>query len=150
MSTAESNYSEGSTVDAPKSDLVREREPTESPIDYTRNDVVVWGLSILMALVYIMAGVPKLGTIEFMHTRFTEVWGYPAWFEYLIGALEFVGGIFLLIPATAFYAASGLAVIMLGAMYTHLALGEAAFVVIPATCLLVLLYIAYQRRPGAN
>ena len=108
----------------------------------------LWAVTILLALIYIIAGVPKLGALDFMHHRFSEVWGYPVWFEYLIGAMEFIGGILLIIPATAFWAASMLSVIMVGAIYTHLALGNPAFTPVPLICLALLIYVATQRIPG--
>ena len=107
----------------------------------------IWALTMILALIYVMAGVPKVGAFDFIAARFEEVWGYPDWFRTLIGGLEFIGGVFLIIPSTAFYAASMLGGIMLGAMYTHLALGNPSFAPIPAICLILLMIVAYTRRP---
>jgi uncharacterized membrane protein YphA (DoxX/SURF4 family) len=114
----------------------------------SETSVGLWAVTIVLALIYIIAGVPKLGALDFIHRRFSEVWGYPLWFEYLIGALEFVGGILLIIPSTAFWAASMLSVIMVGAIYTHLALGNPAFTPVPLICLALLVYVASKRVPG--
>ena len=48
-------------------------------------------------------------------------WGYPGWFTYVIGVLEVCGAVGILFPRVAHYAASGLGVIMCGALYTVLA-----------------------------
>ena len=118
------------------------------PIDarlYPRQ-AAVWALSIALALIYIAAGLPKLGGFEPMLHRF-EALGFSADFLRGVGALEFLGAVFLLIPRAAFWAASGLMVIMFGSIATHAALGEPALAVIPATCLMALGTIAWARRP---
>lgn len=136
MSGAESNVENAAGIEAAR------RRQSEAP-----SFSGIWALTIILALIYIMSGVPKVGAFDFIAARFEEVWGYPEWFRTLIGGLEFIGGIFLIIPATAFYAASMLGVIMLGAIYTHLALGNPLFTPIPAICLILLMIVAYTRRP---
>ena len=46
--------------------------------------------------------------------------GLPAWFGYVIGGAEVLGGIGLLIPRLSALAATGIIPIMLGAIYFHL------------------------------
>jgi|Marorgknorr_s2lv_3_1036020.scaffolds.fasta_scaffold03157_3 uncharacterized membrane protein YphA (DoxX/SURF4 family) len=53
-----------------------------------------------------------------------EHWGYPARFAHVVGALEFAGGVGLLIPRIARYAATGLLVVMVGAFFTHVFAAE--------------------------
>ncbi len=108
--------------------------------------IAVWVLSALLAALFLYAGVPKiLGTGEapehFAH------WGYPAWFCVLIGLVEVAGGVALLVPPIAFYAAGMLGVVMIGAIYTHL-IKAAPGVPIPTVCLILLALIAYLRRPS--
>ena len=47
-----------------------------------------------------------------------DVWGYPAWFRTFIGVAEIGGGLLLVLPRTAPYAAAALITIMLGAFWT--------------------------------
>ena len=111
-----------------------------------------WASTVILALVYMSAGLPKLtGLNDLMH-RFSE-WGYSENFMLFIGASEFVAAIFLLIPATSLYAATYLGVIMVGAIYTHLAFDPVIWVLLPAFCLSFLGFIAYedwQRRKSSD
>ena len=47
-----------------------------------------------------------------------EGWGYGAWFAMVIGAVEVAGGLTILVPRLASYAAGALGLVMLGALYT--------------------------------
>lgn len=131
-----------SVLDVPEATATDDDTPVFESLD-----TGLWATTILLSLVYIAAGLPKVGGMSQLIHRFEEVWGYPEWFRLLIGGLEFIGGILLIIPGTAFWAATGLSVIMIGALYTHLVLGEPSLVVVPALCLSLLLYVAYARRP---
>ena len=100
--------------------------------------------SILLAIAFIMSGGMKLTGPEEMVANFTR-WGYPSWFMYAIGALEVAGGIGLLIPSLAGLAATGLVVIMLGAVGTHLRFAEWGPAV-PPTLLLVFSFLVARAR----
>jgi putative oxidoreductase len=86
-------------------------------------------LSILLALVFLLAGGSKLLNPE-MHFQDFEEWGYAPWFVSVVGVIEVVGGVVLLAPfarfssKTRFYGAMLLAVDMLGATATHLKAGQ--------------------------
>ncbi len=107
--------------------------------------IAVWVLSVLLALLFLFAGSQKLlGAAE--PTEHFAQWGYPSWFRMLIGLIEVVGGLALLVPSLAFYAAGALGAVMVGAIYTHLT-QAAPGIPVPIVCLLVLTYIALSRRP---
>jgi len=54
-------------------------------------------------------------------------WGFPVWFMYFIGVLEFVGGILILVPTRiGGYGAITLAVVMIGAFVTRSIHGASA------------------------
>ena len=90
---------------------------------------------ILPAIAFFAAGVMKLmGTPE-LHQSFAMM-GLPEWFGYFIGAAEAAGSIALFIPRLRKLAAAGLAIIMVGAAYFHIAYGIPSPV--PAIVLLVL------------
>lgn len=75
-------------------------------------------------------------------------WGYPVWFLFFIGAVEFAGGIAILIPRIATYAALLLATNMLGALVTRLIHGtsfdDAESIVF---FMVSMLFLAYEFSP---
>ena len=107
--------------------------------------ITLWALSSLVALLFIGAGGAKLAGAAVMVDMFAKV-GLGQWFRYFTGLLEVVGGIGLLTFRHAFYAAVLLAIVMVGAIITHLTIlgGSPA----PALVLLILSgIIAYLRKP---
>ena len=71
--------------------------------------------SVLLGVLYLLTGGMKLGGMQVMQF---EMWGYPAWFQYLIGVGEVSAGVGFLVRKTRFLAAVAAIVIMLGAIYT--------------------------------
>ncbi|WP_119394645.1 DoxX family protein [Salinibius halmophilus] len=104
-----------------------------------------WLPIVLLALPMVAAGGAKLAGVEAVHQSF-EAMGLPTWFGYFIGAAEVAGGIGLLIPRLSAWAATGLAPIMAGAVYFHIAYAVPSFV--PALVFLILCgyAIAIQRK----
>jgi putative oxidoreductase len=112
-------------------------------------NIVVWVVSVLLALMFLMAGGGKLMNPSGAGQMFTQ-YGYPAWFAVVIGVVEVVGAVLLLVPRTALYAAGALAVTMAGAVFTHLKTpGEVPRAVVPFVllALLVLGGLARWRKP---
>ncbi|MEL6818393.1 MAG: DoxX family protein [Pseudomonadota bacterium] len=105
----------------------------------------IWCAIILSALAFGAAGIFKLmGTPE-LHQS-VALLGLPGWFGYFIGGAEVAGAIGLLFARTRLLAALGLAIIMVGAVYFHVAytpIGQT----VPALVLLgfMLLVAHYQR-----
>jgi putative oxidoreductase len=81
--------------------------------------ITLWILSGLAALAFLGAGGAKLAGAAAMVELFDKV-GRGQWFRYFTGILEVAGGIGLLVPRYAFYAAGLLAVVMVGAIIAHL------------------------------
>jgi putative oxidoreductase len=104
--------------------------------------VVLWLLQILMALAFVLIGVAKFADPSW--ARSFARWGYPDGFYMVIGALEVAGGLALLVPRLASYAAAMLSVIMIGASLTHWLHGEMARVTPP------LMYLAVVAVVGAG
>lgn len=100
--------------------------------------------SIALAVIFVLSSVPKLITLESVTMSFQE-WGYPSWFMYAIGAIEFVAGVALLSTAAAPIAATVLCGVMLGAVLTHLWSGAFGLATIPALLFFALAYIAMVR-----
>jgi putative oxidoreductase len=88
----------------------------------------------VLAAAFIVAGGAKLARVKMMRDNFAR-YGFPDWFLRVVGAGEVVGGILLLFPAFAIFGATGLAVIMVGAVITHIMCKEAPMAV-PALVLL--------------
>jgi hypothetical protein len=73
-------------------------------------------------LAFIGVGGDKLAGTAVMVELFDKV-GIGQWFRYFTGLLEVAGGIGLLIPRYAFYAAVLLALVMVGAIIAHVTVG---------------------------
>src|SRR5882757_10027161 len=121
--------------------------PVRRPLSKGLN-ITCWVFQGLAALAFIAAGSGKLAAAPAMVEMFAKL-GAGQWFRYLTGALEVIGAVALLIPCTAFYGATLLAVVMAGAIVTHLAiLGGSP---VPALVLLVIVgTVAWLRRPTAR
>jgi len=90
----------------------------------SKNQVILmWTLSVLMAALFLFAGVSKLIGGAEVAAEFAR-FGYPTWFRYLIGLIEVAGAVCLLIPKVAAEAASFLVIIMLGAVISHIRAGD--------------------------
>jgi uncharacterized membrane protein YphA (DoxX/SURF4 family) len=106
--------------------------------------VAVQVVSALMAALYLLAGGTKLGGMA-MHVEHFAEWGYPSWFRLFVGAWEVTFGVLLLVPNLAFYAASALALDMLGALYTELFRGDPPRAVFPLVLLGILVALIRLR-----
>jgi uncharacterized membrane protein YphA (DoxX/SURF4 family) len=108
--------------------------------------IAVWIVSGLLSALFVFAGGMKLlGPPEVLET-FAR-YGHSDAFRLFIGAAELSGAIGLWIPRLEFWAALGLIVIMLGAIYTHVTHGEAMFG--PLVIGLALAFVAWARSGRA-
>ena len=90
-------------------------------------------LRVAVTIVFLFAAVSKLRNPHvFAH------WGYSDTFAIFIGIAELCGALGLWIPKVARLAAGGLAIIMVGAIYTHLHSGEPRQGVVPVVVLFAL------------
>jgi len=110
--------------------------------------IAVWVVCVLLAAEYAFAGITKLmGQAEavesFRHAGFSDG------FRLFIGAAEVAGALGLLVPRLRFWAASGLSIIMVGAVITHVRAHDPLVKMAPALISLVLLVlIARTTRPA--
>lgn len=112
-------------------------------------NIVLWIVSILLAAMFVMAGSGKVFSPAQAGQMFVN-YGYPVWFAVVIGLVEVIGGILLLGPRVAAYAAGALVVVMAGASVTHLkTAGEAPRALVPIV-LLVLTAIVGLARWGKS
>ena len=107
--------------------------------------IILWTLSVLTALTFLAAGIPKLIGAPAMVEIFVKV-GFGQWFRYFTGILEVSSAICLLIPRYAFYGAVALAAVMIGAIIAQLTV-LAGSPAAPVALLVLNGVIAYLRKP---
>lgn len=109
--------------------------------------VGTWIMIVLLSAMMLMGGVMKLMGNPMVHESFATM-GLPGWFGYFIGLAEVAGAIGLYLRFTSAWAAMGLLIIMLGAVYYHLVFSVPS--AIPAlVCAVFALLIAVARRKDA-
>ena len=101
-------------------------------------------VSVLLALLFLLNGGMKLAGM--MVAQF-EMWGYPGWFQYLIGVAETAAGVGFLVKKTRFHAAAAMIVVMLGALFTVVSQdGVGPTVAVPVITLLLCALVAKNSR----
>jgi putative oxidoreductase len=103
-------------------------------------------VAMLLAAIFLLSGSAKLAGLEFEIEAFQR-WGYPLWFMYLIGSIEVSGGIALLFRQVSALAAAGLALMMIGAVMTHVLHAEWAML---AAAGVILALSAWRAMSGRN
>jgi uncharacterized membrane protein YphA (DoxX/SURF4 family) len=104
-------------------------------------DVALWVPTLFLVYVFMRQGVAKFDADSGWARAFT-VWHFPVWFRVLIGSLEVAAAGLLLTRRTAAVGAAVIAVVMLGAMGTHIYSGHPGQVrseVVPLVLALVVL-----------
>lgn len=109
---------------------------------------LVWILEAFLVLGFLMAGFGKASGSEQQKQAFSGRYHYSLGMMYFIGAMEMLGALGLLVgyfvPILAVLAAAGLAIIMIGAVATHLRIHDTAshmlFPVVLAILSLVVLF----------
>ena len=109
--------------------------------------IAIWVVCVLLALEYAFAGIPKLVGQSDAVQGFRQA-GFPDGFRLFIGAAEVSGALGLLVPRLRFWAATGLSIIMIGALVTHVRAHDTLAKMAPAAVsLLLLVLIAWATRP---
>ncbi|MEO5928353.1 MAG: DoxX family protein [Candidatus Kapaibacterium sp.] len=111
-------------------------------------NILLWIAQILLAAMFIFSGFHKVSGDPIMIGVFEKV-GMGQWFRYLTGGLELLAGIGLLIPRFAGISAVVLAVVMVGAVITHIAILGGSFAV-PLALMILLAVVAWRRMDGIN
>jgi uncharacterized membrane protein YphA (DoxX/SURF4 family) len=101
----------------------------------------------LASLAFIIIGFAKFGDPSW--ARSFARWGYPPGFYIVIGAAEMLGGVCLLVPRIASYAAVLLGIIMIGASATHFVHDEMARVTPPLMYLALVTVVGLARWRSA-
>jgi uncharacterized membrane protein YphA (DoxX/SURF4 family) len=120
-------------------------------------NIALWCAQILLAIVFTTSGVMKslLPKDDLVARGQTGVQFFPAWAIRLIAASELLGVLGLVLPRSTgvapiltAYAAAGLAIVMIGAMVTHIKLREPKNIAITAAILAVCVFVAAGRFAG--
>ncbi len=107
--------------------------------------VLMWVCTLLAAIGFIVAGLPKILQIPAWVSSFEE-WQYPAWFLIVVGIWEVIGAVSLLVPRTTVWGAIWLMPIILGAAYTHIRFDPLPELFRPLIFLILISVAAFLRR----
>jgi uncharacterized membrane protein YphA (DoxX/SURF4 family) len=105
-------------------------------------EIALWIATGMLAILFLTAGGAKF--IGLMNDEF-KAWGYTADFAVMIGILEILGAVSLMFKRVAGWAAVGLIVIMLGAVWTHAVHQEYVAMVSPIVVIAALAFVAWGR-----
>ena len=115
-------------------------------------NIVLWIIQILLALLFLFAGVTKLMPIA-MTPPPPNAWIPPMWFLKFIGVCEVLGALGLVLPGLlrrnqylTVWAAIGLTIIMIGAVVITVATLGVGAAVLPLIAGLLCAFVAYGRR----
>ena|SRR5579872_4000720 len=106
--------------------------------------IALWIVSILLAALFLFAGLPKLLMPQKIGPMFVA-FGFPLWFMTFIGTCETLGAIGLLIPRLAGLAAAGLSIIMIGAFFTMVTHHQVAQAIGPVIIFILLVWVSRTR-----
>jgi putative oxidoreductase len=107
-------------------------------------NIALWVLQALLALAFLGAASGKLLGKPDMVGLF-EMIGIGQWFRYLTGLLELAGAVLIVVPRTKFFGAALLAMVMVGAVLTHLLIIHSPPTA-PAVLLVLASIVAWGRR----
>ncbi|MGD9629634.1 MAG: DoxX family protein [Pyrinomonadaceae bacterium] len=106
--------------------------------------IISWIIQILIAALFLMMGGQKLMGEAEVTANFAR-WGFPSFMQYIIGFFEVLGAVGLLIPRLAGLAATGLILILIGALATHLMHSEFGMAPVPVAVMILLGVVVYLR-----
>lgn len=112
----------------------------------TGNTMAVRIVSVILAIVFLLAGIPKILGIGTIGLQAASMQGFPAGIRIVTGVCEVVGAIALLVPSLSIIAAIALALLMIPAFVTQRLSGQPGLVV-PVLVFLALLFVAWRRDP---
>jgi len=109
-----------------------------------REQYVVWTLSGLLGLMFVLTGSMKLINADQTAIQFS-IWDYQDWFVYVIGVVELICGGLLMVPGAAIFAGASLSVVMIGAVITLTIHHDPVGATVPIAMLILLAIIMRMR-----
>ncbi len=103
-------------------------------------------VATLLGCIFLAAGISKLIALDSVVETF-QGWGFPTWFRWLIGLVEMLAAVLVLIPATRELGAGLIALVMLGAVGTHVLAREWYMVPLPLALLVLAVMLVSVLRP---
>jgi len=103
---------------------------------------------VLLAAFFVFLAFKNLSGDERMAADFRR-WGYADGFRIAVAVAQLVGAAALLVPALVLPGAMLLVGILLGAIVTHARFDPPGQLVAPVVCLLLLLPVLWDARPGS-
>src|SRR5262245_56055891 len=120
-----------------------------------RNKIIYWIATIWLSLGMVSTGVTQLlkakegsGALDSM----THL-GYPTYFLTILGIGKILGVVAILIPKFPLlkeWAYAGFFIMMSGAIFSHIAIGDGVSEIFPSLLLLVLIVISWYFRPASR
>jgi uncharacterized membrane protein YphA (DoxX/SURF4 family) len=114
-----------------------------------RDKIIYW-----IATVWLSLGMVSTGIVQLIHmeeeAQKMQALGYPMYFLTIIGVWKLLGVVAVLVPKFPLlkeWAYAGFFFVMTGAIFTHLAMGDAAMEYFGPTLLLVLTIVSWYFRP---
>lgn len=117
-----------------------------------RNKIIYWISTLWLSLGMVSTGIVQLLHIKEEADVIAHL-GYPTYFLTLLAIWKFLGVITILIPKFTLlkeWAYAGFFFAMSGAIYSHIASGDAIKEIFPALLLLVLTLISWYFRPASR
>jgi hypothetical protein len=115
-------------------------------------NIVLWIIQILLALLFLFAGITKLVPIIPMPPPPPNAWMPPMWFLKFIGVCEVLGALGLVLPGLfrrqqylTVLAAAGLTILMIGAVVTTVMTMGVAASLTPLIVGILCAFVAYGR-----
>lgn len=115
-----------------------------------RNKIIYWIATIWLALGMFSTGMVQLFNVK-EETDFIIALGYPVYFLTLLGIWKILGVVAVLIPKFPLlkeWVYAGFFFAMSGAVFSHIAAGNAVGEIFPALLLLVLTVVSWYCRPA--
>jgi len=114
-----------------------------------RNKIIYWIATIWLALGMFSTGLVQLMNVK-EETAMMAKLGYPLYFLTLLGIWKMLGVIAVLVPKFPLlkeWAYAGFFFAMTGALFSHIAVGDAVTELFPSMLLLVLTAVSWYFRP---
>lgn len=115
-----------------------------------RNKIIYWIATLWLALGMVSTGLVQLFKSE-QEVDFVKNLGYPAYLMTLLGIWKILGVIAVLAPRFPLvkeWAYAGFFFVMSGAIFSHIAAGDAIKEIFPSLLLLTLTVISWYFRPA--
>ena len=105
-----------------------------------------WFLTVALASLFVLGGAIALLNPPDVAEKFARL-GFPDWLRVGFAAVEIIAGLTLLVPRVAWIAATGLSLLMTGALLLHVWQGDVTRALVAGLLLVLLVATGYLRHP---